>query len=232
MTNPPTHSDLVRLAVSWLKRKERACLLVASNVGVRNGGPHEIVDAIGISYRDTWLVECKASRSDYLRDRKKKARENGDRALGTHRLYLAPREIISPAELPEKWGLIEVRPRSVIQVWAPGRWEKTPQMIEHERYLMMGLNYRLAWLNDRMRSRLKATGGWSPLWDDTRGNRIDTGALSLGAKQLAMMGDVHVPALPPEMTLPPRAEILKQVQDEMLRQDETVGASPAQAVPS
>ena len=57
----------------------------------------------------TVLVECKVSRSDFLADKAKPHRHVG--GIGNWRYYMAPEGLISPNELPEKWGLVEVNAR-------------------------------------------------------------------------------------------------------------------------
>lgn len=57
----------------------------------------------------TVLVECKVTRSDFLADKAKPHRHVG--GIGNWRYYMAPEGLISPEELPEKWGLVEVNAR-------------------------------------------------------------------------------------------------------------------------
>lgn len=52
------------------------------------------------------MIECKASRSDFLADRKKKFRVDPALGMGDARLFLAPPGIIRAADLPAGWGLL------------------------------------------------------------------------------------------------------------------------------
>jgi hypothetical protein len=52
------------------------------------------------------LIECKVSRSDFIRDAKKTVRKNPRAGMGRHRYYLCPAEVIRIADLPPKWGLL------------------------------------------------------------------------------------------------------------------------------
>jgi len=77
-----------------------------------SGSGIEIPDAIGWkgSGGRSILVECKVSRSDFRADAKKVHRHPMIRsAVGQSRYYLVPRGLLAPEEVPEKWGLLEVR---------------------------------------------------------------------------------------------------------------------------
>ncbi|KKK54365.1 hypothetical protein LCGC14_3085490, partial [marine sediment metagenome] len=65
----------------------------------------EIPDALGFASRKSTLIECKASRSDFLSDKKKSFRQKPDEGMGCLRYYLTPPGLVDPDELPENWGL-------------------------------------------------------------------------------------------------------------------------------
>lgn len=52
------------------------------------------------------LIECKLSRSDFLRDAAKTARRNPRAGMGQRRYYLCPSNVIQVKDLPPKWGLL------------------------------------------------------------------------------------------------------------------------------
>lgn len=110
-----THDELVQVAVKWLVKK--GCGVVfddAMRTAVVTG---EQPDAIG--WRDGLciLVECKASRADFLADAGKPFRSRPEEGLGDWRFYLAPPDVISPEDLPEGWGLLHCpAPRRIIEV--------------------------------------------------------------------------------------------------------------------
>lgn len=86
----------------------------------------EIPDAIGwLRSGVSLLVECKASRGDFLSDAVKPSRRSAKSAglavpepvvkgprktegLGAYRFYFAPSGLLAPEELPEGWGLLEL----------------------------------------------------------------------------------------------------------------------------
>jgi len=109
-----THTQLVSKAVAWLRRY--GCGIVLSEQACVSG---EMPDAIG--WKGTYhsvVVECKLSRSDFLADRAKPFRQNPALGLGCERWYLTPARLLSPDELPQHWGLLELR-AGKLQVIAP-----------------------------------------------------------------------------------------------------------------
>ena len=52
------------------------------------------------------VIECKLSRSDFLRDAAKAARKNPRAGMGQRRYYLCPPDLINVKDLPPKWGLL------------------------------------------------------------------------------------------------------------------------------
>jgi hypothetical protein len=122
-----THDDLVKRAVKWLKgqyagklpdgtmwRKSGCGVAVPELVSFATEQP----DAIGwYGGNGSFLVECKVSRSDFLADRKKVHRNIG--CAGLYRFYLCPPEMISPDELPDKWGLLWAYDRKIKILAAP-----------------------------------------------------------------------------------------------------------------
>ncbi len=96
------HSALIPLAAAWLRKK--GCAVVITDMS--HGGP-ETADAIGWKGTCSMLVECKASRCDFLADRKKDFRRNPERGMGSLRYFCAPAGLIQVDELPACWGLLE-----------------------------------------------------------------------------------------------------------------------------
>jgi len=114
-----THDELCERAARWLRGRKpstqecwspRVCRLVLREVV---SAVDEIPDAIGWwGSGQSILVECKASRADYLRDAHKGHRSYAC-AIGAQRYYMTPPGLLSPDELPDGWGLLEVHKRSV-----------------------------------------------------------------------------------------------------------------------
>lgn len=71
------------------------------------GFSSERCDAILFNLHNSFVIETKISRSDFLNDRKKKCRVDGN-GVGNYRYYACPLGLIKVDELPPKWGLIYV----------------------------------------------------------------------------------------------------------------------------
>ena len=52
------------------------------------------------------LIECKLSRSDFIKDAAKIVRRNPRAGMGQRRYYLCPPDLIQVKDLPAKWGLL------------------------------------------------------------------------------------------------------------------------------
>src|SRR5581483_8459277 len=104
-----THSQLVQVAVQWLRRYR--CGVILSEQACISG---EVPDALGWKRAcHSVLVECKISRGDFVADLTKPFRRKPATGVGCERFYLAPAELIKPAELPLGWGLLEYCSRKV-----------------------------------------------------------------------------------------------------------------------
>jgi hypothetical protein len=97
------------MAVAWLRRYR--CGVVLSEQVCASG---EVPDAIGWKKKcDSVLVECKASRADFLADCAKPWRSQPETGVGCERYYLAPRSLLRLDALPAGWGLLEVCGREI-----------------------------------------------------------------------------------------------------------------------
>lgn len=114
-----THSELITLAAKWLEKK--GCALVITDM--THGGP-ETPDAIGFHPFKSTLIECKASRSDFLADAKKAFRVMPERGMGSYRYYCAPKGMLKPDELPANWGLLECEDKAIRETKKPERFHE------------------------------------------------------------------------------------------------------------
>lgn len=107
--NNMTHQKMVETAVAWLRRY--GCGVVLSEQSCSGG---ETPDAIGWKRAcHSVVVECKVSRADFLVDREKPFRRKAETGMGCERYYLAPQGLLKSRELPQGWGLLELRGREV-----------------------------------------------------------------------------------------------------------------------
>jgi len=103
------HAMLIEAAAKWLAK----CHSVVITDMVSATG--ETPDAIGWAAWHSTLIECKASRADFMADADKRHRRDGQ-GMGDFRYFMAPAGIIPLELLPEKWGLIEVAPDNRVRV--------------------------------------------------------------------------------------------------------------------
>ena len=109
------HSSLVLIAAQWLRKNMRCGVVFEEFVTAIS----EIPDAFGLRSDYSILIECKASRSDFLADRKKIFRQMPEHGIGDFRLFLCPTGLIRPDELPEHWGLLYYDGEKVKRIRAP-----------------------------------------------------------------------------------------------------------------
>lgn len=101
------HKELVDIALKWVLKKTTCGVAFKElNTHASNG---EYPDVIGFgAWGHSVLIECKASRSDFLSDKKKSFRKNPELGMGSQRFYCCPTGLIKPEELPQGWGLVYV----------------------------------------------------------------------------------------------------------------------------
>ena len=102
-----THAELIEVAAAQLKRWR--CLPICTEMVTQNISG-EIPDAIGWTARASILIECKASREDFLADCKKIFRfDLPEGGMGDFRFYFTnPGVITKETDIPLGWGVYEV----------------------------------------------------------------------------------------------------------------------------
>lgn len=119
-----THDDLIERARLWLIKQ--GCKVVVTNCVSHSS---ETPDAIGFGNAGfSVLVECKTSRSDFKRDAKKLFRNEMNRwcmGMGFQRYYMTPTGLLSPNEIPNKWGLLEISEKQIRIVKPSGRFKRS-----------------------------------------------------------------------------------------------------------
>lgn len=113
------HSTLVSMGVRWLTRQ---CSVVLYEFATQ---ADENPDVIGWSPAGSVLLECKLTRSDFLKDASKPVRRNPRSGMGHRRYFLCPSNVIEVKDLPPKWGLIwAARNQIVVKREARGHPER------------------------------------------------------------------------------------------------------------
>ncbi|HTB12183.1 MAG TPA: hypothetical protein VK752_11455 [Bryobacteraceae bacterium] len=150
-----THASLVALGVRWLSRQSSTVFYEFA------ASKKENPDIIGWATGFSTLIECKATRSDFLSDSKKAVRKKPAAGMGQRRYYLCPSGIVKVEDLPKKWGLL----------WA----EKGRVMVKKEArgHPERSLIAELRFLNSMLR-RAQIRIGTRPLSEWLRGeNRLE-----------------------------------------------------------
>ncbi len=97
------------MGVRWLGRKCSVVLYEFATPADENP------DVIGWAPEaGSVLIECKLTRTDFLKDAAKAVRKNPRAGMGHRRYYLCPAELIQVKDLPPKWGLLWVAKGQVI----------------------------------------------------------------------------------------------------------------------
>ncbi|TBW57497.1 hypothetical protein EZI54_06955 [Marinobacter halodurans] len=123
---------MVARAAKWLKGSCGCSVVLTELKAFTDSG--ECPDAVGWRSNYSVLIECKASRRDFLADKKKHFRATPGRGVGNYRFYLCPPGVITIDDLPEGWGLLyaeagkikrEVAPKG--NTWGHGNNQKFMQ---------------------------------------------------------------------------------------------------------
>ncbi|MGE4296810.1 MAG: hypothetical protein AB7E47_02175 [Desulfovibrionaceae bacterium] len=129
------HAALVERGLRWLRNR---CSVAFAELVTIAG---EIPDGWGYSADGSILVECKATRSDFLADAKKIYRRLPEKGMGNHRYFLCPPDLIKPEELPASWGLLYCYPK---QIKVVVKAKSQPANLVAERTLLVSLVRRCA----------------------------------------------------------------------------------------
>lgn len=108
-----SHKDVVEIGAKWLRQKIK-CPVIAAEI--KCSGSREIPDLLGFRSDTSFLIECKASRADFLSDFKKPERQGLCSSLGNYRLYLAPQGVLDHLKVPSTWGILEINEKGRVEV--------------------------------------------------------------------------------------------------------------------
>jgi hypothetical protein len=124
-----SHALCVRLAAEYMQKRAD---VVLPEFFSHNS---ELPDVIAFDTRTSTVIECKVSRGDFLKDKKKPFRINANQGMGDYRFYCAPQGLIKQEELPRGWGLIEILPSGKLRKCVDS-WMVHKKNIEAEHYLL------------------------------------------------------------------------------------------------
>ena len=147
-----SHADLIEAGRKWCSRSWRpprywddsgdtgrgACSIVLTDITT---AVSETPDVLGWCAKTSILLEAKATRSDFLGDKKKLFRSRPELGVGDLRYYITPVGLVSVDELPAGWGLIEVTTRGGVRVLRGSQHHKADK--GNELVIMQSLIRRL-----------------------------------------------------------------------------------------
>lgn len=134
------HAALIVLGATWLRKK--GCSVIATDVV---SGTSETPDAIGFTSSGSILLEAKASRSDFLSDKKKHFRRRPETGMGDTRYYVVATGVATPDCLPEGWGLLIATKAltGIRMAWPSARFRMDPCAYRAETTLLVSLIRRI-----------------------------------------------------------------------------------------
>ena len=109
-----THKELVNRAFKWIRDRNMGCTVAMKELKTWN---NETPDIIGFwSGGKSMLIECKASRNDFLADKHKHFRKSAELGMGDTRYFLAEDGIIKPEDLQDGWGLLKITEHQIREI--------------------------------------------------------------------------------------------------------------------
>ena len=140
-----THKELVEIGYKWALSK---CSFAIKDLVTHNS---ETPDVIGFNSNGSFVIEAKASKNDFLVDKKKPFRIKPEEGMGDWRFFIAPEGMIKISELPELWGLIEVNEKGkAICIYNPfgkgniySNWKRNNKCEGCEKMVMFSVLRRL-----------------------------------------------------------------------------------------
>lgn len=162
-----THAEVVEAAYRWLKSETKCGVALKEYKSSRFST--ELPDVIGFDGDGiSYVIECKASRADFLADAAKFFRQEPEKGMGQQRYYCCPETMLTVAEMPRMWGLIYVNEEGrayikhdpyVMQDGMVRRFErnvKAEYSIMYSALYRMDLRGRLEELHDKAAKRASA----------------------------------------------------------------------------
>ena len=123
MTSNITHSELVEIGRNFLLKNLKYGIVTTE----LSTAARETPDIFGLRSYYSIVIECKVSRADFLKDKKKPFRQFPEQGMGNFRLFLCPDGLILKEELPQKWGLLYWTGKRIKKIVCPAgnAWDYT-----------------------------------------------------------------------------------------------------------
>ena len=111
-----SHKQLCFLAARFVEQHLYHCKAYPWRILIEPGFMSELPDVFAFTRYNSVLFECKASRADFLRDKKKPFRENPQTGVGETRYYLVNEGVAAESEMPDGWYLFEAIDENTVRV--------------------------------------------------------------------------------------------------------------------
>ena len=126
-----THAFLVDKGMRWVRSQNGQRWNAPLSFGEVVCAGNETPDVMGFSSHGSTLIECKVSKADFKRDKKKMFRSISQKGMGKYRLYMCPTGLITEEELPADWGLIYVSEKGIAKLIVKPKAQYCNLMAEH-----------------------------------------------------------------------------------------------------
>ena len=138
-----THKDLVVKGIKWLRSQSGKKWSAPLVFGELVTAGVEIPDVIGFASGGSSLIECKTSKSDFKRDKKKMFRSVPQMGMGKYRFYMCPTGLIEKDDLPDSWGLLYVSEKGTVKLIVKPKAQYCNLKAEHSyMYSIMRRTYK------------------------------------------------------------------------------------------
>lgn len=107
------HEHLCDRGAQWCKKQ--GFPIIAT--GLKANSSREQPDVIAFRADCSLIIEAKASRNDFFKDREKPERKG--EGLGLYRFYIVPSGLVQVDEVPDSWGLLEVTGKKILETKRP-----------------------------------------------------------------------------------------------------------------
>ena len=111
-----THKQLCDLAARFVEQHLYHCKAYPWRILIEPGFRSELPDVFAFTRYNSVLFECKASRPDFLRDKKKPFRADPKLGVGETRYYLVNEGVAKETEMPDGWHLFEAVDENTVRV--------------------------------------------------------------------------------------------------------------------
>ena len=100
-----SHRQLCDLGARWIFNESHPASY-EWRILIEPGLREELPDVFAFTKYNSVLIECKATRSDFLADKKKPFRQDPQKGIGMRRYYLVNDGVATQDEMPDGWQLL------------------------------------------------------------------------------------------------------------------------------